>query len=1209
MAKIGSDQITLIDVTDSVSLRLDLICSQSLLQIKKGDKYSPDYGQENQKITPILYKGNVEIDVSDFLKKITYTFGGENYIYLESGENNGEGRPYVDNTASLIIRKNLEKDETVLVSIKDIENSSITETLSLNLITSEDGYTAEIINQDGRYDFHDGSSDSIILEAKLYSGSTEIINGLEYQWYNLSGEIAEAESNILEIKRDSIASHENFSCKISYEGISFYPSRSIDDRTDNYVLEIISDIPVLTPIKNRAELTAKVFKNANTEIKDNVSYSWAVNSQIVKDENGNDITGSKIVITTGEVGESNVLISCSATINGKEKAVNSYVLPYSSRDITFELETDSIFVNVDPENDKVNKDFSKTIKYSIKDMNSEISDNDYNYDLKIAPELKDDKRFIFSVNKKDKEIAVSLNKQANDYTMEEDNLSFTITASIEGTGYTSSKTITLIKTKQGRSVATYNAVLSNDYHLFAGQEVSAFPGQTTSFYIDLYYGDQKIKLENLEINGMSIEEGKNNSITSENLFPGLKITREKESGKDKITLETLGAETTEEKLMKGGTLQIKSSAEYEGINLLFISYFTYGINLNGASYFIVPNTNQIIYRNSDQTYEPSILTFEAYYTKDDNQANDNIPFSNGRLFYQTDLKKEWTEITTKSGDSNIYSLDISNFEKFNSLSVRLFYGEPPSGNYDKFLETETLNVLVSLEGQIVGGTNLLPNTKDLPTGHNSWYLVKKDSKVSIEKDLSDDFNYCNFSEVYKSNSWVSIRSPRIKLSKSFIGSFFTYSCLVYAQDWDEIFKENCYDLIMSIGGHSTPNTINRNCYHSFKKNELKQEELGKSWRRLSITFKLTNELMGSYDSSSFEEKTNLEDCNYLSVGFFLKIIKQDSNATNNIIQFKKPKLEMGNVPTDWSANPYDISLEDVEKVNLISQDLNPYSLELTSDYLCLKENLTVGQTYTFSFKNDDSDLVLSTDGPLYYSFSGKTDEETSLNNNFLTFTVEKDKSAFYLKSTKNLSLREAKLEVGSTPSSFFLTQAEYETLMEDIAKRNEGKFPFTVEMGGEDNNCLIITDLNSSLAEAPKYQLPFLNSFNNLNDDVTRIKGTIETLSDTYIGVGDGYITQLQKSIIFSTEGGSDSPYIEIKTEQTSSENDSPSSSSSSLKLEAERLVFMTNNNEVAYLSNEKLYITEAEFIKGLRIGAKEAGGFLVFRHTETGVVAVWEVE
>lgn len=56
----------------------------------------------------------------------------------------------------------------------------------------------------------------------------------------------------------------------------------------------------------------------------------------------------------------------------------------------------------------------------------------------------------------------------------------------------------------------------------------------------------------------------------------------------------------------------------------------------------------------------------------------------------------------------------------------------------------------------------------------------------------------------------------------------------------------------------------------------------------------------------------------------------------------------------------------------------------------------------------------------------------------------------------------------------------------------------------------------------------------------------------------------------------------------------------------ANKLSFYEDNNEVAYISNQKMFITQAQATDGLMVGSEDAGGAYSFVTTKTGMALRW---
>ena len=61
------------------------------------------------------------------------------------------------------------------------------------------------------------------------------------------------------------------------------------------------------------------------------------------------------------------------------------------------------------------------------------------------------------------------------------------------------------------------------------------------------------------------------------------------------------------------------------------------------------------------------------------------------------------------------------------------------------------------------------------------------------------------------------------------------------------------------------------------------------------------------------------------------------------------------------------------------------------------------------------------------------------------------------------------------------------------------------------------------------------------------------------------------------------------------------------MRLDSSKLSFLKSDIEVAYVSNQKLYINYAEIVQQLRIGSSASTGYLVFKHMGNGLGVIWE--
>ena len=130
--------------------------------------------------------------------------------------------------------------------------------------------------------------------------------------------------------------------------------------------------------------------------------------------------------------------------------------------------------------------------------------------------------------------------------------------------------------------------------------------------------------------------------------------------------------------------------------------------------------------------------------------------------------------------------------------------------------------------------------------------------------------------------------------------------------------------------------------------------------------------------------TPLEECKYLSVYFFIK--------NEGKVKIKKPKLEMGNIPTAWSASPDDI------------------------DYNFLNSNL-ISNSYSFSIKNKDPYKILNAELLPNQSYALSWYEIEKINNSReeITWSIFNNSTSQYIKSG-SLDLNKNKDNIFTMPS-------------------------------------------------------------------------------------------------------------------------------------------------------------------------------------------------
>ena len=101
------------------------------------------------------------------------------------------------------------------------------------------------------------------------------------------------------------------------------------------------------------------------------------------------------------------------------------------------------------------------------------------------------------------------------------------------------------------------------------------------------------------------------------------------------------------------------------------------------------------------------------------------------------------------------------------------------------------------------------------------------------------------------------------------------------------------------------------------------------------------------------------------------------------------------------------------------------------------------------------------------------------------------------------------------------------------------------------------------------------------------------TLTFSRLAAAENGIAQLFSSFVFGDDDGT--PYLDMST----------SNSSVKMRLTNTRLAFVQTGTELAYFSDNKLYVTRLEVVERISIGTPD-NGYLDIVTTPTGVGLMW---
>lgn len=927
MGLLGKDSITITDITDVNPIRLDLASSQPIYQTKRASGYEPDYTSSPLIITPSLYFGQEEVNREKYIDKITFYINGALVV--------NTGTIYVENT-ELYIKENLNQNtkiEAVIENIIDertkVEYERVSESLSFYLLSYDSsGYTAFIESEKGRYDFSSNNTEDITLVARLFLGNSEIKNNITYYWSRSSGgQLKNNTGKNLIVKRADVYSHENFICKITYEGVSYVATCAIDDRTDIYSGAIISDTSlVMTPVLNTAKLTCKIYRNSgeiDLENYKDISYSWLLyesNKTEAVDLEKDSYT-INIKLGEGKIPKNSFTIYCIATIDSKYTVVSYLPISYSVS-YTPIITPKTIFIpsNADGSYKGAETKIDKVLSFFLQGEDGEPIDADLtpiSISELASTAIKDNNKYSISFSLsldafKQLDIS-SMFEVSYTYKRHQFNEEFYIVKSVQG--------------EAGENGSSYSLILSNDFHRFAGKEVYAVGGQKVSTNISFFKGDEEMPIKVIKIG--SLEDIK---TTPEDVATGLQANVNQidfSTGKE-ITFTTKDRE-----LKDGGTLPIEVKVNLNGKEQIFVTVFNYEINYEGNAYFLsFSNGTSVSYLPSKDSFTPNKLEFYAYYRK--NGSGENILYTEGKVYVSVDGGTK----TKLSGKDAFYSYSIDSSIK-NSLTFYLYnsIAKDSDPEDDYLMDRETIPILTSLEGAEIGGDNLLRFTRTL-----QWDIQNENENlISIVKDIDTNiatFNFNNLNGTISGNySICALASPKIYIEKEVENKTFCLSFYFKNDSADYFgntpFKDgNIHASIFAYdkdGSQLEAKSILYISNTNFNNAKVENEEIiekGK-WVRVYQTF----------DLNIFNE-IDLSSVAYYKIKI-MGVIKSDVKFTYNF-SIKKPKLEVGNTLTAWSMATNDILFEnlDVDLENLDNQSLVNLLNTQISNILTNNTNIT-----------------------------------------------------------------------------------------------------------------------------------------------------------------------------------------------------------------------------------------------------------------------------
>lgn len=1071
------------------------------------------------------------------------------------------------------------------------------------------------------------------------------------------------------VTRDKILNRDLYTCTITdlNTNLVYSAQQYIYDFSDQYYCTIIHDKPLLLSEANPlVKLTAKVwlrekelkeFTDENKQPKFNLSYEWfAIDSsgektlRTASTDNSLEINTSSTNIPKKE----SFTVYCKVyhTAYKSEDDTVGVTYPIAGNTISFQyipvysvqIEPQNIFVNTTNNNvyqgnssneytfgfKLLDKD-GNLIDFDISDENIEKGPNDassYTDGTSIKFEQKTAGKWhytgIITLNPNHS------NSMWNSNNKEVASRSYEFTYVYFGQQFTDE--VNVIKNRSGENgeqgFSGYTIDLSNEFHAFSGGEGRADSDQETSCIVSAYFGNEKQTIKEIKINNDFIIYKQNNinGVEKKYTLPNLKgclfIKASENALKQiEITIRTNNSIKEPDAFLTG----IESIPFYISISqdnkedLSFLKTFTYTINYNGKSYSLVTDTNTIIYSQTNGgTYSPASFNVSATTRAENGAAS---TYSKGIIIYSFDSKK-WKYL----GSSGI----ISDYQNLDNIYIRLYsslakdYISSSNINITEaspyLLDMETIPIVTSMDGYEIGGENLLRWTKELPIERKKW-----ETKFSqIQSIKEGNFNFFEFNipkistdENSAKEQWTFIESSKMPFDKNYLeknfcisfeirldslssdpteegafkGNFGPY--LIFNKNYEDKGRGRYGNIFVLLPDGSSAKNVN------FDENPF---QIGK-WIRVNYSFILSETDFGAYDSSESGPIT-WDECNYMSVRFYL--------SHHGKIQIRKPKLEMGNLPTLWSPSPYDINYEDISGMNLISDSVKlKIEQQAAQNNNKLFEDILYPDTfYTFSFYEsswEQKGIPSKIERKFRIEIFNEEDLSSKLTFSFpdsysASRTIQTFKTPSASSSSKFsfciypivagdeqtngiLTLTKIKLEKGETATSYTITDEFLNNAIETLSANSISTVYFETVNGPMQTT---LNNLQTTINDLNKNYVTIADAEAKITAASSDVIAQINNPEDP----DNIYFTQLKGSIIIDASNSSD-PYIELTASQGQN-------NISSLRLTDDRIEFLDHNNPVAEIQGSYLRIKKGIFEEDLKIGKLQVS------ITDSGVGFLW---
>lgn len=535
---------------------------------------------------------------------------------------------------------------------------------------------------------------------------------------------------------------------------------------------------------------------------------------------------------------------------------------------------------------------------------------------------------------------------------------------------------------------------------------------------------------------------------------------------------------------------------------------------NAKSVGIVASTQVFKSTDGGTTFFPNTITLTP--------SLQNVTFSKWQ--YSTNGGSSWTDVSSGSNGLTVSSnnLQISKSSNlFTSTNTTVVF--KAITNDSAIYDTMTIVKLYDVTELEIGGRNLLLDTKKLV---NEW---NNSSSFTTSIDSNGFTVISHSASGLTANSIKSFYSPKIPIDKiGDVNSPIVFSIDLQVENttnWD-VQTPFIYEVYNSSGTRIGWVDVDMSkCIPQTIKNE--------TWTR--ITYKRSDLFTGLSVSSGASLETDAH-----SVGIGLSLFR------NGKVWYRKPKFEIGNIPTDWTPSPEDVDYD-------INTAINPL----------IKTDEQLTQRLDNAFSDDvitayEKIQIASDLKEIDAQYDDVTKTVKSYNDSSITGIYNEYKVAYdNLHTALDPCLEsmdtDTKLSNSVVKDAFLLYGTYY-------------------------------SHLRSAIDDYIK------NSFDTTKSSITSLSNSVD-IAISKSSSNEQNLNTIAKHMKFSDEG-----WLELFATTNGNEGRFKT------KITDTKLSFTDNNQEVAYMSNQKLYINYAQINNDLQIGS-----IVATKSDKGGIVFKWQ--